>query len=220
MGLISIPTISDGTVIDANDVNNPLNTIVNEINGNLTYDNLASNSVTTPKIADDAVTSAKIPDEAILPRHHFVEAMTLNRAGNLAVANATWATFNVTVIAVDTANSAFWNGPVDGYNKIKFPVSGWYEVDAWCVWANSGAGTLRALRFDFNGGAGDYRDISDYRYPTAFNNKNNIRLTFYATAGEYLEMYCYQNAGGALNVEYAPAYNTATKVTVRKISEQ
>lgn len=65
MGLISIPTISDGTVIDANDVNNPLNTIVNEINGSISYDNLADSAVTTDKLSDGATTTAKVANGAI-----------------------------------------------------------------------------------------------------------------------------------------------------------
>lgn len=60
MGLISVPTISDGTVIDANDVNNPLNTIVNELNGNLNYDNISNSAITTDKLENGSVTVAKL----------------------------------------------------------------------------------------------------------------------------------------------------------------
>lgn len=42
MGLISVTNIADGTVIDANDVNSPINTIVNEINGNLSEANMSN----------------------------------------------------------------------------------------------------------------------------------------------------------------------------------
>ena len=52
MGLISISAISDGETIDATDVNTPLNTIVDDYNGNIDSNNLASNAVTTVKITD------------------------------------------------------------------------------------------------------------------------------------------------------------------------
>jgi hypothetical protein len=64
MGLISIDNIADGTSIDAADVNTPLNTIVNEINGSLNADNLAANAVTTAKIADGNITNAKLSTTA------------------------------------------------------------------------------------------------------------------------------------------------------------
>lgn len=46
MGTISITTPSDGQTIDASDVNNPLNTIVNVINGNLDSNNISAGGVT------------------------------------------------------------------------------------------------------------------------------------------------------------------------------
>lgn len=60
MGTISITPISDGTQVDADDVNSRINTITNEFNGSISATNLASNAVTNTKIADDAVTAAKI----------------------------------------------------------------------------------------------------------------------------------------------------------------
>lgn len=44
MGTISLSLPSDGQTIDASDVNNPFNTIANEINGNLSNANIASNA--------------------------------------------------------------------------------------------------------------------------------------------------------------------------------
>lgn len=62
MGLISVPGVTDGTVIDATDINIPINTIVNEINGKLDTNNFANSAVTTNDIADDAVTDIKLSD--------------------------------------------------------------------------------------------------------------------------------------------------------------
>lgn len=61
MGLINFSNITDGTSIDANDVNNPLNTIYDEFNGNITNANIAAAAaISGTKLADDSVTGVKI----------------------------------------------------------------------------------------------------------------------------------------------------------------
>jgi len=60
MGTISLTLPQDGDTIEAGDVNTPLNTIKDVINGNLDSDNLASNAVTTAKITNSNVTSQKV----------------------------------------------------------------------------------------------------------------------------------------------------------------
>lgn len=65
MGLISFTNISDGTTIDAADVNSPLNTIYNDYNGNIDSTNLADNAVTTAKITDANITASKFGVGAI-----------------------------------------------------------------------------------------------------------------------------------------------------------
>lgn len=64
MGTISPATVSDGETIDASDLNNPINTIADEINGNLDANNLADDAVSTAKIQDGAVTNAKLSTTA------------------------------------------------------------------------------------------------------------------------------------------------------------
>lgn len=46
MGIISVSLPSDGQTIDAVDYNVPINTIVDEINGNIDSNNIANNSIT------------------------------------------------------------------------------------------------------------------------------------------------------------------------------
>lgn len=50
MGTINPATVSDGETIDASDLNNPINTIANEINGNLDADNITDGSITNAKL--------------------------------------------------------------------------------------------------------------------------------------------------------------------------
>ena len=65
MGTISVTQPADGTTIDAADVNDQVTTIVNEFNGSISADNLASNAVTTAKITDANVTTAKIANSNV-----------------------------------------------------------------------------------------------------------------------------------------------------------
>lgn len=60
MSTISVSNVNDGDAVTAASVNNQINTIVNDYNGNITSANLASNSVTTAKIINAAVTADKL----------------------------------------------------------------------------------------------------------------------------------------------------------------
>lgn len=59
MGLISFTEVTDGNTANAADLNTPLNTIYDEVNGNLQAVNLADDAVTTAKLADSSVTADK-----------------------------------------------------------------------------------------------------------------------------------------------------------------
>lgn len=67
MANISVSLPSDGSTADVSDYNTPVNTIVNEINGNLDNTNIKSGAaIATSKLADDAgITTAKIADDAV-----------------------------------------------------------------------------------------------------------------------------------------------------------
>lgn len=60
MGLVSPTQVSDGTSMDAADVNTPVNQLAAVINGNIDAANLAADAVSTVKIPNDAVTDAKL----------------------------------------------------------------------------------------------------------------------------------------------------------------
>lgn len=61
MGLVNPVTPTDGTTADASDVTNPINTLANEINGNLDNANIASDAaIAGSKLADGSVTPAKL----------------------------------------------------------------------------------------------------------------------------------------------------------------
>ena len=61
MGNISVALPSDGETIDASDYNTPINTIVNEINGELDNSNIASGAaIAGSKLANGAITADKL----------------------------------------------------------------------------------------------------------------------------------------------------------------
>lgn len=56
MGLISPTQVSDGTTADASDVNNPINTIANEFNGNIDNSNIkTAAAISGSKLADNSI---------------------------------------------------------------------------------------------------------------------------------------------------------------------
>lgn len=67
MGNISVSLPADGTTGDVADYNTPINTIVNEFNGNIDNANIKSGAaIATSKLADDAgITTAKIANDAV-----------------------------------------------------------------------------------------------------------------------------------------------------------
>lgn len=73
MGTVSPAQVSDGTGIDASDVNNPINTIANEFNGNIDNNNVKSGAnIATAKLASDAgIITAMLADSAVTPAKIF-----------------------------------------------------------------------------------------------------------------------------------------------------
>lgn len=82
MSSISFTAITDGSTIDASDVNTPLNTIYDDYNGGIDSNNLADNAVTTAKITDANVTTDKIADDAVTPAKAGDLAKAVNRQDN------------------------------------------------------------------------------------------------------------------------------------------
>jgi len=60
MTLVSFTNITDGTTIDAADVNTPLNTIYNAFNGNIDATNITDGAITGSKIASAVITPDKV----------------------------------------------------------------------------------------------------------------------------------------------------------------
>lgn len=67
MGLISPTQITDGTTANASDVNDPINTIANEFNGNIDNANIKTGAaIATAKLASDAgIVAGMIASDAV-----------------------------------------------------------------------------------------------------------------------------------------------------------
>ena len=65
MGIVSVTDITDGTTADADDVNSRVNAIVEQVNGSLDANNIATGGVGAAQLSADAVTNAKIDDGAV-----------------------------------------------------------------------------------------------------------------------------------------------------------
>src|SRR5690242_11567041 len=68
MGTISVSLPSDGTTADVADYNTPINTIVDEVNGNLDNDNIAAGAaIATSKLANDSgINYAKLANGTVI----------------------------------------------------------------------------------------------------------------------------------------------------------
>jgi hypothetical protein len=106
MGLISVSNIPDGTTIDSRDVNDPINTIVNEFNGNIDSPNMSSNFATN--MASD-IAAAIIP--TIMPLIYpvnstYISTVATNPATTLGF--GTWVAIATgqALVGVDPADAA------------------------------------------------------------------------------------------------------------------
>lgn len=79
MSLISFTEITNGSTGVAGQVNDPLNTIFDDYNGNIDQNNLADNAIVTSKITNLAVTTAKINDLAVTTGKINAAAVTADK---------------------------------------------------------------------------------------------------------------------------------------------
>lgn len=104
MANISVSLPSDGQTIDASDYGTPINTIVNDYNGNIDNSNIAAAAaIAGTKLADSAITTAKIADANV------TNAKLATSAGEIGAA---WAAWTPTMTA-DGGSPAIGNGTLN-----------------------------------------------------------------------------------------------------------
>lgn len=177
MGLITIPTITDGSTIDANDVNNIANPIVNELNGNIDYYNLKDNSITQAKLASNSVTTDKIADANVtMPKIlNPYKARAYLGADQTGLTQNVYAKVSLGEESYDTNNNFASYGytvPVTGYyqvnGKVRVRATTLGNLTGWGVAIYVGSVIEESRVYDNNFSA-DYADatISDVIYLTA-----------------------------------------------------
>lgn len=103
MGTISVSLPSDATTADVADYNTPINTIVNEINGNLDNANIkTAAAIDGSKLADSSITSTKIVQNAVQADDLATNAITLGYAQIVANFNTGGVVTNQAVTGLST----------------------------------------------------------------------------------------------------------------------
>lgn len=131
-------------------------------------------------------TACKIVAQAF-PGHTRVRRTT-----NQSINNASATAISFDAERWDDANMWVIGTPT----RVTIPAPGWYDVSASVRWA-SGAGTKRQLKFQLNGTTDI--DVEDTP-PMASDHYQSISTSYFFAAGDYLELFVYQDAGGALNI--------------------
>jgi hypothetical protein len=116
MGNLSVSLPSDGQTIDSADYNTPINTIVNDYNGNIDNSNIAAAAaIAGSKLADGGITTAKIAADAVTPAKRTggfyigtIAGATLGTTGNKAVTGVgfTPKLVKFTILASASANTS------------------------------------------------------------------------------------------------------------------
>lgn len=201
MGSISFTAITDGSAIDASDVNGPLNTIYDDYNGSIDSNNLADNAVTTAKITDANVTTAKIADANVtMPKIiNPYKFRVYRNASYTGLADNT-----VTVIDWD-AESFDTNDNFNlTSNQYTVPVTGYYIFDFSS--RISGTAMVGASGYLFGGAAGTTELASVYRDQASTTSAHiGVGGVFLCTAGDLISTKIYADTTGTYTVVHGSA---------------
>tara|TARA_R110000868_G_scaffold267_2_gene2323 strand:+ start:6875 stop:7534 length:660 start_codon:yes stop_codon:yes gene_type:complete len=199
MAIISPAQISDGTTIDAEDVNNPINTIANEFNGNIDNNNIkTAAAIDGAKLADTSITTAKIADGAI----------TAPKIASLAVNTTTisnpykFSVYRSTSQSVSGATKILWNTEdYDTNNNFTgstytVPVTGFYAFTAKGDITNAGSLQQRMFMSLYKNGS-EIRRGDDTTAAGTSNIPVTSNLTAFVslTAGDTIDVYCFTSGG-------------------------
>lgn len=202
MGIINKPyTFSPSTNASALEVNDNFDTLYNEVNGNLSAANLASDSVTTAKIADSNVTAAKLGSSAVTTAKIADEAVTSEKLGATVGFYAT----TTQSMAVGGPNTVTTYTEVADYGAdfnnttgvFTAPVAGLYHFDACMAVSNiaSAADGRWEARITVNGTT-KCRSFADAD-TTNGDPAGNLSLTIPLAASDAVLVAIVQETGGS-----------------------
>jgi hypothetical protein len=197
MGTVSVSLPSDGETIEAADYNTPINTIVNEINGNISNANisasaaisgskLASGGVGTTQIADDAITDAKRPR---------LKQCVVQRSGSQTITTGTPTKIQWNAEVVDVDN---WHDNVTDNTRITVPETGLYIIQAQTTWTGMiGEYCYNEIYIDDTQLSPIIRQgLALASYDAAFANYVQVNsYPIIISANSYVEIFTYHDSG-------------------------
>jgi hypothetical protein len=100
---------------------------------------------------------------------------------------------------VETEDTHGWHSTSVNTSRITPNVAGWIELSGALSWANTSATGRRATAFRFNGATTYYGDIIVGTTVGNTGTTHNLELEFNGST-DYVELFAYQNSGGAYDV--------------------
>lgn len=121
MGFVSFPLINNGD--DANDAlfNSRLSAIVDEMNGNIDQENLATDAVSTAKIVNGGVTETKLADKSVTGAKIVIPSFQAARGADIVESGSIWRKIPIDTMYINVGGFAISNG------GIQVPRAGVYE---------------------------------------------------------------------------------------------
>jgi hypothetical protein len=168
--------------------------------GTLTGTKLADAAITSAKIADGSVTGAKIADASVdAAKVGTIPGARVRRTAAQQVANN--ATLIVSYDAIDFNVGDVYNAAQP--TRMTAPIAGRYLIVATARWQNNDQGR-RTIALEVNGTAAQIArsNVSAYFQGGAnpLQPEQTAQAVYKLNAGDYVEVWAYQDSGGALNL--------------------
>jgi hypothetical protein len=172
---------------------------------------IKKSAVTAAKVKNATLTGAKIKDASLTGADIANGAVDAAKVGTIPGARVRHAASAVTVTNNATAvlsydTSDFNVGGVFSTTqptRMTAPVAGRYLITASVRWASNSAGR-RALALELNGTAAQIArsNVSPYlQGAAAFNPEQTVGSVYQLKAGDYVEVWAYQNSGAPLDLQ-------------------
>jgi len=166
---------------------------------------IAADAVETAMIEDNAVTDAKRPR---------LEACFLKLASNYNVAKTTWTAVPFTSEITDPQG---WHSNSTNTSRITVDDAGLYQVTVHAAFAAS-TSTSIIVRVRINAGE-DTNTLANYGDGSSFSDTNSLSYPLILAAGDFVEMYVYQNSAVTVALSSAASYSGNTTFRLVKLSD-
>lgn len=201
MGIISVSLPVDGTTADVADVNTPITTIVNEINGNLDNSNLvAGAAIAGSKLADGGLVTAKYADGSVTSEK--LDATIACRAFRTAALNITAAGVKVVWDSESYDLGSNFNTTTGAFTA---PVTGYYQVNA-CLAVSNLDSTGQVYCEIYVNGSLYCRGTRIYAVSSTDDPASVVCDTVPVTAGQTIEIYGTTSTTEAMQVGTQTSY--------------